>query len=235
MSNKDINAEKIKKAVEYFKGLSSEKKAYVAANVLVKDEKMVPLVYAIMAGVAKEDKKSVISGLINAGIPNVYAAILVEQVITKRPTTQYHLKLIANLSEDKLSKLKTIFENLWIDGHDIKKISTDHNISIEDCSAILAVIVEMMSEIIRHKKSMDYYVELFHTAKLSDAGIRSMQDIIISHREKWKDMLIFSNTQDNYFQLKKMDDKINLMLQLIKEMGKTIKKSSNPDTQSYYQ
>ena len=51
MSNEHINAD-IKKAIEYFNSLSSEKKAHVAAR--IKDEKMVPPLWQALPRMIKK-------------------------------------------------------------------------------------------------------------------------------------------------------------------------------------
>ena len=234
-NSKNIDDTEIKNAANYFNSLPDEKKAQIATNVLNKDEKLFPLIQAIISDVANYDKKVVVSKLINLGINHVYAAILVEQIIEKRPTLKYHLKVIARLNDDKLRHIKTIFDKFWIHKYDIKKISADHDITIDDCVAIRSVCVNMLNSIIRHDVPMGYYTKLFKNVKLSDIGIKSMYDVITSHKETWKNMLIFSNTQDAYFELKNVDNKINLILKSIKELSEFIKKSSNSNNQSHYQ
>ena len=149
---------KVKEAIEYFKSLNPQKRAYVCANLLDLDEndeeKISYLLYAISNDISNYDETTISNKLFDLGLERTYAVLLVQNMIEQAPTLQYQLKEL-NRFEDEVfgKKFPLIFNEMWIEKKHPKILIKDHGITAKQFKTIRDLTRVLMNNLARSRLS----------------------------------------------------------------------------------
>lgn len=238
------DVEKIKKAIEYFNSLKEERKAFLVSNITTPNaytseelDYLKPLLEAIQNDISSHNESTIGNKLFELGMNETYAILFVKNVIKDAPTFQYQLKIISQIKDEQFKELLPNFvKSLWVQRLPIPEVSKKYNLANDQLNALLNVFRNIMNEFLRRDSSEETI-----TKKLSDGGFsKDKLDVFLNtlkiNSEIWRNMLVFSNSQDAFFGVQELKQQNQTILETLKEILQILREFKNPTTnQVHYQ
>jgi len=193
----------IKESIVYFMGLSEEERVKIltAPTDLAQKhrEGLRTLWTVIMNSMAVHEKDKIVSALVDLGLDETSATILVTTLINKAPTPLYALKaVIQSAGDDFVSKYPMIINEWRINGRDDRVIS---NMLGLPRTLIRSVISATSSLLTDGARGMPYAVlrERMQEAGIPDNAIDTILQVLNAHYEQWRNTGLFISIQDTQF------------------------------------
>ena len=219
---------KIKESIKYFNTLDSQMQAYVCANFLTLDEKdeekLFNLFFAINNDISNYDQTTLSNKLFDLGLEKTYAFLLVQNIIDQAPPLQYQLKELEKFEdEDFKTKFPAIFNEMWVEQKPHKILIREQNLTSQQLQTISNLTRKLMSDLARSVTSEKKLRNECISAKLSKSKTDTFLNTLKVNSEFWKNLLVFSNTQDNFFSSQDIRQQNDLILRSLHEILNLIK------------
>lgn len=236
--------EAIKKAVEFFNDLSSERQAYLASNLAKPDAKFeqneidnfLPVVQAIRNDMTSHNTATIVSELIDLGMDKTYAMILVENIVKEAPTTEYEIQLISKISdEDFKTKMPEFVKLVWVENTKSKEVSEKLGLTIAENNALADLFRNAMTEYLRSESSIQIIANKLTKEGFSESKVDTFTNTLKINSEHWRNFLVFSNTQDVYFKTNEIEEQNREILKLMRDMLKLFRNDDDSSSLGHYQ
>lgn len=204
MSIFDDDDSPIREIIEFFNVLSDEEKATIVANLHPNSfrpkkyfEKLAPLMSKIQGDLGKFEGIKIGNKLMELGLEETYARLIVSNMKKQVPTISYHVSQVAKLDDKYFDEnFEKMCIAMWIDEDTEKSITEKYNISHDQFESIVGITTYMINMLFRgeitEKKVLDLLTGRGLSGIKSHAILRSIQ----SHKDELYSRFMFSNLQD---------------------------------------
>lgn len=237
---KDISA--LKKSIEFFTSLKAERKAMIVANLstiqLSKEEleKLMPLFEAIQNDISNHDETSISNKLFELGMEKTYSLLFVKNIIEQAPTLEYRINLIAKMTdEDFKNKIPSIANEIWVENKEFEEVTKSHSITNQQLSATVDVFRTFMNGLSRGQYSEKQISDKCTKNGFSNEKVEVLLNALKTRSGFWRDMVNFSNNQDNFFELQKISAQNEEILKILREMLIIFRKNQAGTDQTHFQ
>lgn len=218
----------IKQSIKYFNLLPSERKVLIVSDILKLNEedgkKMLPLLTAIRNDISKYDQSHIANRLFDMGMDRTYAELFVSNMIDQAPSLLYQLNAISKIPDAEFGeKFPAIVNGLFVERENPEKLMAMHGIQLQQLSAISDITSKSMNGLVRSDISEKKIIEICKESDLSDAKIDVIINTFKINSEFWRHMLVFSNTQDSYFSLQRLEQQNEQILRTLSKILETLK------------
>ena len=208
MSIFDDNNEVVKRAVYVFNQLSDEDKIKIVSDLNPHTFKLkqyqgifAPLLSKIQNDISKFDEIKIGNKLLEYGLEETYARLFVSNVKKHAPTIEYQLSQLAKISDELFCKnLSGIVKDIWINHADDSKITEKFNITQEQLLCIVDITRSLVNALSRGETTKEKIRE-HYVLKISEKKLDTLINQVLIHSKHWSSTLLFSNTQDTYFEV----------------------------------
>ncbi len=230
---------KLKESINYFNSLSAEKQAFTVSHLLEldenDDEKLSGLFFAISNDISNYDETTISNKLFDLGLDKTYAVLFVQNIVEQAPTMQYQLQELSKFTDDDFeTKFPIIVNEIWVERKNPQSLSKEQNITSQQLLIILNVTRTFMNNLARAVISEKKIIQICQEAKFSKSKIDVLVNTLKINSEFWKNMLIFSNTQDSFFSLQDVEQQNELILRTLQEILNLLK-GKDSSTNNHFQ
>lgn len=229
---------KLKESINYFNSLKPEKQAYVVSHLLELDEndeeKLTGLFFAISNDISNYDETTISNKLFELGLEKTYAVLFVQNMIEQAPTLEYQLRELAKFKDgDFKIKFPTIVKEMWVERKKPKILSKEQEVTPQQLRIISNLTRTLMNHLARSIISERKLIEICKSSGLSDSKTETLVNTLKINSKYWRNMLIFSNTQDSFFSLQDIVQQNDLILRTMQEILKLLKGNDGSNNQHF--
>ena len=229
---------KIKESIDYFNSLNAEKQAYVVSHLLELDEtdeeKLSWLFFAISNDISNHDEATISNKLYDLGLQKTYAILFVQNMIEQAPTIKYQLRELSKFTDDDFkTKFPIIVNEIWVERKAPQLLTKEQNITSEQLRIILNLTRTFMNDLARSAVSETKLIDICKNSDLSNSKTETLINTLKINSEYWKNMVIFSNTQDSFFSLQDIAQQNDLILRTMQEILKLLKGKDGSNNQHF--
>ncbi len=147
--------------------------------------------------IANYDKTSIAAKLVSLGMDELFAALLVDEMIKQVPPFKYYMREISKMPDaDFESKFPLVFKYVFVERVDPEKLPKILDVTPNLVSVMISVTRTFMNDLARGTATEKMIVDLCKSSGLSDSKIDVITKDLIINSEFWYKTLMFSNTQD---------------------------------------
>jgi hypothetical protein len=230
---------KLKDAIDWFKGLSPEKQTSLIMGVfrdpekLSKEEaeKVMPMLLEIASSLASHSKDDVTKKLVDFGIDDTLARVIVDKISTLTPTPLMCAQALKDLSDETFEKvINEIIKTFFLDWRrfDSNEISTKLGINVNVLRSAMMFLRDTIVwdylrghlgiETLRERLSKEYD---FPSAKTD-----ILTNILQNNRDELRLSLMFGTVQDISRDISTVSKSLEEILSSLKELIQILKKES---------
>ena len=225
MSIFDDNNKDVKRAVRVFNQLSDEDKIKVVSDLNPHTFKLKQyhgifalLLSKIQNDISEFDEIKIGNKLLEYGLEETYARLFVSNVKKHAPTIEYQLSQLAKISDEHFCKnLSGIIKDVWINHDDDNKITEKFNITHEQLLCIVDITRSLVNGLSRGETTKEK-IRKHYVAKISEKKLDTLINQVLIHSKYWSSTLLFSNTQDTYFEVQLIAKQNRAILKIMKEL-----------------
>ena len=235
--NKDYE-NKIKESINYFNSLNAEKQAYVVSHLLeldeIDEEKLSRLLFAISNDISNYDETKISNKLYDLGLEKTYAVLFVQNMIEQAPTLKYQLQELSKFTDDDFkTKFPILVNEMWVERKKPQLLTKEQNITPQQLRIISNLTRTFMNQLARSVVSEKRLLAICKDSGLSNSKTETLVNTLKINSEYWRNMLIFSNTQDSFFSIQDIVQQNNLILRTMQEILKLLKGKDGSDNQHF--
>ncbi len=228
------NEDKVKKSIVYFNRLSDKDKAIIVSDLNPRTFKLkhhfnslFPLLSKVQRLLSKHDGIKIGNRLVELGLEETYARLIVSNMKKHAPTMAYQLNQLQLMKDDAFSQLEEITNAIWIDHDDMNAVVEKYGITSDQFHSIAAVTNSVIINLLRGDVTEKGAIQKFVNKGLSKARSEQLLSAVQSHKDAWRSTVTFSNLQDVYFKMQKIEEQNYTILTSIMEIIKLLKIKSN--------
>lgn len=230
--------DKVKKSIKYFNSLPPEKQAFIVSNLLdldeLDEEKLESLFFAISNDISNYDETTIANKLFDLGLDKTYATLFVKNMIEQLPTMKYRLQELEKFNDEEFKvKFPRIVNEMFVERTRPSILTKEQDITQQQLRAILGVARNLMNSLARSSTSEKKIIKVCEEAKLSQSKIDTLINTLKINSEYWRNMVVFSNTQDAYFLTQDIAQQNEMILHTLQEILKLLKGNDSSNTQHF--
>lgn len=224
----------IKTAISYFNNLTDEEKALIVSDLNPHTFKLkrhfkqlFPLLSNIQRALSKHDGIKIGNSLVDLGLEETYARLLVNNMKKHAPTIQYQLGELNKISDDEfIANIEKVMNSIWVDHDKLNKIIEKYNIDHDKYASIMNVSSHMLISLLRGDTTEKQIFSIFTKNGLSEKKSEAFLRSIGSHKERWKDTMMFSDVQDTFSEVEELKSQNKEIIKNMKEILNLLKTKS---------
>lgn len=152
------------------------------------------------------------------GLEKTYAVLFVQNMISQSPTLEYELQELSKFTdEDFKIKFPIIVNEMWVERKNPALLTKEQNITPQQLRIISNLTRTFMNQLARSMISEKKIIEISKKVGISDSKIETLTNTLKINSEYWRNMLVFSNTQDSFFSLQDIVQQNDLILRTSKK------------------
>ncbi len=194
----------LKKSVQFFNSLPNDRKIIILTNIgkpqtFTQDEQTIltPLIQAIQNDSIRNSQTQIANKLVEIGMEQTYAVLLVTNVIKEIPSAEYQFKIISDMGDEQFRKLLPEFvHSVWVDKDSNVDTMKTLKLTNEQFTILVDFFRTLMNQLLRRDTSEKIIKQVLKGGNFTDDKIDVILNTIKVNSDVWKNMLIFSNTQD---------------------------------------
>lgn len=204
MSIFDDDDSSIREIIEFFNDLSDEEKAIIVANLHPDSfrpkkyfEKLAPLMSKIQIDLGRYEGIEIGNKLMELGLEETYARLIVSNMKKQVPTLSYHVSQIAKLDDKYFDKnFEKICISMWIDEDSKETITEKYDISNDQFESIVGITTYMINMLFRGEITEKKILDVLTGRGLSEIKSHAILKSIQSHKDELYSRFMFSHLQD---------------------------------------
>lgn len=223
----------IKAAVGYFNNLPDQDKITIVSDLNPTTFKLkrhfrplFPLFSNVQQALSGHGGMVIGNRLVDLGLDDMYARIIVENMKKHAPTLEYQLSQISTLDDEAFSRLDEIINAVWIDNAPRKVVAEKYDITQEQIQAVVDIVTKMTVRLLRGDTNEKRILRDFAKKGLAPARTESVINILQEYKDTTYRNLMFSNTQDIHAKVEKLASQNEVMLSGIKTIIGLLKSKS---------
>lgn len=238
----DDDAENIKSAITFFNSLTQEDKTKIVADLRYAEnnkrflDNLLPLFAAVQNDIANYDPTTMSQKLFAYGMEQVFATLFVDAMIKQSPTTEYEMSVLSKI-EDKhfVEMIPKLMNDVWIEQLDLPHISEKYQITEQTLGVFVSLSRKFLSGLARRRFSENKIRGLCESKGFSEAKTDALINVLKIHSKSWFDNLVFSNTQDAFFEINTLKQQNVVILNTLKEILSILKQYQKPSDSTHFQ
>jgi len=229
----------IKKSITYFMRLNKEDQVKILTSPLQlqqdHDGALRALWTAIMSQMALHDKDRIVASLVELGLDQTSAAILVTSITDNAPTPAYVLKeAIHSVGDSFDSQYLKIMSEIFEHGKNPQQIANSMDLTPKQIMSIFSATQSLLNNYARGT-SQTMIREYLHDAKIPDGAINTILQAIETYHKQWRTINQFISIQDNNALLTKIITQNDATLNALTEILEILKGKKSNDQPHVYQ
>jgi len=234
---------KIEKAVAYFNSLEKQRQALLVSDMYGDDwntedvDELCYIIFTIQDDMSKYSAVMMVRKLVELGMEETFAWLIVNNTIKEFPTDGYQHKVLSKIDDEQFKKLfPELFNAKWVELNDLKVIKKNLGISDEELQSMISVINVAMEFLAQRRTTEKILAEQFKKNGLSDSKIEVMLNTFKINSEFWRNKILYSRSYDTTDRILGLIEQNNTIIRLVKEMLEISKQSQQEtDVQTPYQ
>jgi hypothetical protein len=236
------NSQVIKNAINWFNTQRPEEQSLLIAKLGDVEYKFTSeqtsnltiLTLAVTNSLNTNTKDQIVNGLVQFGMIDVYATLLVNKITTQPALAQLDSKRLNSLDDNQFNKaIETVVVKTFVENNNVQQLLYYSGLTAEEFEAALrfirdnALFMYIRGEITKENlKSL-----LMEKAKFSDKRANFVIELLEKHRSIIAQNFMFRNTQDVVVRVQRLEEIQAEILNQLKELVTHIKKSSGENQQ----
>lgn len=228
------NEEDVKASITYFNGLPDEDKALIVSDLDPQTFKMkhhldslFPLLFNVQVLLSKYDGIKIGTELVELGLEETYARLIVLNMKKHAPTIQYQISQLQSINDDIFLRLQEIVNAAYIDRNEQAIIIEKYNITNEQFNSIVSILTHTMTGLLRGEMTEKEIFRMFTVNGLSSTRSEQLLNIIQLHKDDYHATLTFSSIQDIYGKIQEIEEQNNTILSHMMEIINLLKSKYN--------
>lgn len=227
------DARPIKAAVGYFNDLPEQDKITIVSDLNPTTFKLkrhfrplFPLFSKVQQALSRHGGVVIGNRLVDLGLDDMYARIIVENMKKHAPTLEYQLSQLAMLDDEAFSRLGEIINAAWIDSAPPKVVADRYGITQDQVQAIVDIVTKMTVRLLRGDTNEKRILRDFAKKGLPPARTESVIKTLQAYKDTTYRSLMFSNTQDVAAKVEELAKQNEMMLSGMKTIISLLKSKS---------
>ena len=233
MSLFDKDDSRIRNAINYFNNLDDEKKAIIVSNLNPAEFKLkrhfqalFPLFSRVQKDIAVHDGIKIGNRLMDLGLEETYARLIVNNMKKHAPTLAYELSQLNKMSDSDFENIfPDVIDQVLIDNTEADVLMDKHNINHEQYDSIVGIGANLIMALLRGDTN-----EKETALKFADYGISSQKLEIIFNciKERQKKIyhtMMFSNVSNIYSEVENLKAQNKIITSYMREILSLLRKN----------
>lgn len=227
------DARPIKAAIGYFNNLPDQDKITIVSDLNPTTFKLkrhfrplFPLFSKVQQALSTHGGMVIGNRLVDLGLDDMYARIIVENMKKHAPTLEYQLSQLAMLDGETFSRLDEIVNSVWIDNTPQKVVAERYDITQDQIQAIVDIVTKMTVRLLRGDTNEKRILRDFGKKGLAPERTEAVINILQIYKDTTYRSLMFSNTQDMYAKVEKIAQQNEMLLSGMKTIIALLKSKS---------
>lgn len=227
----EYNEEGIRMAVDFFNNLADEEKALIVSDLNPNTFKipqyyddLIHLLSMIQMDITTYDSITIGNKLMDMGMEETWARLLVTNMKKHAPTLQYQVSQINRIDDDRFVDIfARMVDHLWIDKADKEEVMEKFNVNAEQLHCIISVVTRYMHELLRGDNSAGRVYGTLLESGMTKAKADAMIQVLHMLDDDWYKWLLFRNVQDTAYHMQEIKEQNANILETLKEMMALLK------------
>ena len=230
----DDDEQKIRSVILYFNALSDEIKARIVSNLHPQEfqpkehfDSLLPLLSKIQIYISKYNGMTITNRLIELGLEETYAMLIVNNMKKQAPTLEYQLSQLSTIDDGTFeNNIEKIINAIWIDKIESNRIIEKYGIDHEQYDAIYKISADMILGILRNDTTEKNTSITFTKHGLSQRKTEAFLKSVEPHLTTWYSGAVFRHVQDTLNKVSDLEAQnieimknMKSMLDLLKKLG----------------
>lgn len=233
MSIFDGDESEISEIIDFFNSLTDEEKAIIVSDLHPETfklkkyfDRLVPLLFRVQRDLSKYEDIAIGSKLVELGMEETYARLIVSNMKKQAPTLSYHASQIAKIDDGRFVKdFERMLMSIWINNEDKKVVVEKYGITHDQFESIAGVTNHILEGLFHGNMTEKKVLGMLVENGLSDAKAQAILRGIQPHRDTMYSRLMFSNlqevmdrTQDIEAQNRAIVERMNEIIRLLRKI-----------------
>lgn len=226
--------DEIRSVIAYFNSLSDEIKARIVSNLHPQKfrpkehfNRLFPLMSKVQKDISKHNDIKITNRLLELGLEETYAMLLVNNMKKQAPTLEYHLNQMNLIDDEKFEhNIEKIINEIWIDSTPASQITEKYDIRNEQYAAISKVTTDMLIGLLRNDTNEKHTFMAFTKNGLSKRKTEALLRGVQPHLDKLYSSSLFSNVQDIFFKMERLEAQNNEIIRNMEAILDLLRKSA---------
>ena len=220
-------------SISYFNALTNEVKAMAVANLHPQEfqpqehlEHLSPMMVNVQRAMSKYTSMTIINCLVELGLEDTYAMLIVTNMKKQAPTLEYHLSLLSKMDDDKFeNSIEEIIIGIWLDHINPDELITKSGIDQEQYNAIAKISTDLIIQLLRNETNEKMVSIIYTKNGLSRKKTEAFLNSIRPHLPKLYSGGVFSQIQDIFAKIEELEAQniaimrnMQSILELLKKM-----------------
>lgn len=185
----------------------------------IDEEKLSALFFAISNDISNYDETTISNKLFELGLDKTYAVLFVKNMIEQLPTIKYQLQELSKFTDEEFKiKFPDIVKEMWVEQTKPSILTKEQNVTIQQLRTFSRMTRILMNNLARSAISEKKIIHLCKEVNLSESKIDTLINTLKINSDYWRNMVIFSNTQDSFFTLQDITRQNDLILRAMQDI-----------------
>ena len=226
MSLFNVEDEEIKETIDFFNNLTDEERALIVSDLNPHTFKMpqyyddlVHLFSLIQRDITIHDGIRIGNRLMELGLEETWARLLVANIKKHAPTTKYQVSQLSRIDEQRfVATFGKIMDALWVHKMSDEEVTEKFGIDTEQIHCITDMTSHYMQDMMRGDSTeigiRSALLENGLSSKRTNTLLRALKD----REDDWYRWLLFRNAQDNYYAVQEVKEQNVAILETLREI-----------------
>ncbi|MXX21087.1 MAG: hypothetical protein F4Y82_02385 [Cenarchaeum sp. SB0665_bin_23] len=213
-------------SINFFNMLNDEERALIVSDLNPETFKipqyyddLVPLLSRVQMDIIKHDGIKVGNRLMELGLEETWARLIVSNMKKHAPTIKYQVSQIEKMSDKKFDEsFSKIMDSLWMDKIDKNLIVEKFGIDQEQLNCIIDMTGHYMQDIMRGDNTEKQIRDMLLENGLSKSKVDTMMRSVMLLERGWYRWLLFRNTQDGLYNIQEIKEQNTYILETLREI-----------------
>ena len=226
MSLFNLEDEEIKETIDFFNSLTDEERALIVSDLNPHTFKMpqyyddlVHLFSLIQRDITIHDGIRIGNRLMELGLEETWARLLVSNIKKHAPTTKYQVSQMSRIDEQRfVASFGKIMDALWVHKMSDDEVTEKFGIDAEQIRCIIDMTSHYMQDMMRGDGTEIGIRSTLRENGLSAKRTNALLQALRDREDDWYRWLLFRNAQDNYYAVQEVKEQNTAILETLREI-----------------
>lgn len=224
----------VRRSIEFFNTLSDHDKVTVVSDLNPTTFKLkqyygqlFSLLSQVQLSVSRFDDITIGNRLVEIGLDNTYARLIVSNIKKHAPTEEYQLHQISKIPDGIFVKsMPEIIKSMLYYHTSEDELAERFNITKEQSQCITNISRTILNSLARGDITKET-LQKKYSGKLSPDKFESLSNTMLVYQKFWYDSLVFANTQDVYHSINYIANQNNTIIKLLNDILATLQSETS--------
>ena len=230
-ANFEYDEDDIRMSIDFFDNLTDEEKTLIVTDLNPNTfkfpqyyEALAPLLSHIQNDMTKYDSITIGNQLMDLGIEETWARLLVSNMKKHAPTLPYQLSQINLIGDKKFEKIfEKMMDQLWREKTPVNDVADKFGIDKEQLNCMIDVMTQCTYDLMRGDNSATKICSTLLSNGLTSAKVETMINSIHLQEKDWYRWLLFRNVQDGVSYAQEIKEQNARILSILTEILAVLK------------